>query len=219
MKNIHINDEVSGNATIRKIMKAKASPRNEQILSVEECNLLIRWTEENDPELLIYPVICLFAGLRLNQEATRIDWSSITISRIIVEEKLTKDRQNRIIEPLTPNLVEWIRFIDSKGVKPFPLRNLRRRWHKAKQVVGRKWLHDSMRHSYASYHFAMFGNAVLTAKNLGHTDSMLFRKDYNGAVTMTEAHEFWSIVPKYILGNYPCNNFSSLDYPIQYQFA
>jgi hypothetical protein len=208
-----------GNSTIRKIMKTKASPSDEQILSVKECNLLIRWAEENDPELLIYPVICLFAGLRLNQEATRIDWSSITISRIIVDEKIAKDRQKRIIEPLTSNLIEWIRFIDSKGVKPFPLRNLRRRWDRTKQVLGRKWLHDSMRHSYASYHFAMFGNAELTARNLGHSDSTLLRRDYNGAVTMAEAHKLWSIVPKYILSNYPCNNFSSVDYPIQYQIA
>lgn len=72
---------MSGNPTIRKIMMTKASPREEQILSVDECNLLIRWTEANDPELLIYPVICLFAGLRLNQEVTRIDWSSPTIGK------------------------------------------------------------------------------------------------------------------------------------------
>ena len=200
-------------------MKTKASPGDEQILSVEECDLLIRWTEENDPELLIYPVICLFAGLRLNQEATRIDWASITISSIIVDETIAKNRKKRIIEPLTSNLVEWIRFIDSKVVKPFPLRNFRRRWHRAKQTVGRKCLHDSMRHSYASYHFAMFGNAELTARNLGHPDSTLLRQDYNGAVTMAETHKFWSIVPKHILSNYPCNNFSSVDYPIQYQFA
>ena len=210
---------MSGNPTIRNIMMTKASPREEQILSVDECNLLIRWTEVNDPELLIYPVICLFAGLRLNQEATCIDWPSITISRIIVDETIAKDRQKRIIKPLTPNLVEWIRYIDSKGVKPFPLRNLRSRWDRAKQVLGRKWLHDSMRHSYASYHFAMFGNAELTARNLGHPDSTLLRQDYNGAVTMAEAHKFWAILPKYILSNYPCNNFSSVDYPIQYQFA
>ena len=61
-------------------MKTKASPREEQILSVEECNLLIRWTEEHDPELLIYPIVCLFAGLRLNQEAARIDWSMILMA-------------------------------------------------------------------------------------------------------------------------------------------
>ena len=80
---------------------------------------------------------------------------------------------------MTPNLAEWIGFIDFKGVKPFPIGNLRRRWDRAKQVGEKKRPHDSMRHSYASYHFAMFGNASLIAKNLGYQNSTLFKKDYN----------------------------------------
>ena len=191
--------------------------RIKQFLSVEECHLLLSWTEKNDPDLLVYPVLCLFAGLRSEQEATGIDWPSITISHITVDATITKNGETRIIEPLTPNIVEWIRFIDSKGVNPFPLRNLRRRWDRAKQVLGRKWPHDAMRHAYASYHFAMFGNAGLTSKNLGHPDLTLLRKFYNGAVNQVEARRFWSISPGYGSGNYPCNDLGSLDYPIQYQ--
>ena len=110
-----------------------------QFLSVEECHLLLSWTEKNDPGLLVYPVLCLFAGLRSEQEATGIDWASITISHITVDATIAKDGETRFIEPLTPNLVEWIRFIDSMGVNPFPLKNLRRRWDRVKQVLGRKW--------------------------------------------------------------------------------
>ena len=51
------------------------------------------------------------------------------------------------------------------------------------------------RGSYASYHFAEFNDAGLTAKNLGHPDSTLLRKDYNGAVTKAQAKEFWAIQP------------------------
>lgn len=214
-----LNDAMPSKATRRRIMKAKRSRRKEQVLSVEECHLLLSWTEENDPELLVYPVLCLFAGLRPEQEATGIDWPSITISNITVDATIAKDGETRIIEPLTPNLVEWIRFIDSKSVNPFPLRNLRRRWDRAKQVLDRKWPHDAMRHSYASYHFAMFGNAGLTAKNLGHPDTTLLRKDYNGAITRAQAIKFWSIMPKYCSGNYPSNYLGSEEYPFQYQSA
>ena len=193
--------------------------RIKQFLSVEECHLLLRWTEKNDPDLLVYPVLCLFAGLRSEQEVTGIDWPSITISHITVDAAIAKDGETRIIEPLTPNLVEWIRFIDSKVVNPFPLQNLRKRWDKIKEVLGRKWLPDVMRRSYACYHFAMFGNAGLTAKNLGHPDTTLLRKDYNGAATKVEAGRFFSIIPKDVSGNYPSNNLGSEEYPVQFQFA
>jgi hypothetical protein len=66
---------------------------------------------------------------------------------------------------------------------------------KAKKSIGRDWSHDCLRHSYASYHFAEFNDAGLTAKNLGHPDSTLLRKDYNGAVTKAQAKEFWAIQP------------------------
>ena len=191
--------------------------RMKQFLSVEECHLLLRWTEKNDPDLLVYPVLCLFAGLRSEQEVTGIDWPSITISQITVDAAIAKDGETRIIEPLTPNLVEWIRFIDSKVVNPFPLQNLRKRWDKIKEVLGRKWLPDVMRRSYACYHFAMFGNAGLTAKNLGHPDTNQLTKDYYGVATKVEAGRFWKILPRSESGNYPYNDLGSSNYPIQYQ--
>ena len=58
-------------------MLAKRSRRKEQVLSVEDCVKLIRWVEKNDPGLLVYPVLCLFAGLRLEREATGIDWADV----------------------------------------------------------------------------------------------------------------------------------------------
>ena len=191
--------------------------RIKQFLSVEECHLLLSWKEKNDPDLLVYPVLCLFAELRSEQEATGIDWPSITTSHITVDATIAKDGETRFIDPLTPNLVEWIRFIDSKEVNPFPLKNLRRRWDRVKQVLGRKWPPEAMRRSYACYHFAMFGNAGLTAKNLGHPDTTLFTKYYYGAATKVEAGRFWKILPGSGSGNYPCNDLDSLNYPIQYQ--
>ena len=178
-------------------MLTKRSRRKEQVLSVEECESLLRWVEVNDRVLLVYPVLYLFAGFRPELEATGIEWSDVTPEHITVDASIAKDGETRIIEPLTPNLVEWIGVIRQSSQSPLPLTNLRRRWDRAKQVLDRKWPHDAMRHSYASYHFAMFGNAGLTSKNLGHPDTTLLRKDYNGAVTKAQAKTFWAILPKH----------------------
>ena len=195
---IEVNPVVAampGRATRKRIMLAKRSRRKEQVLSVEDCTKLMRWVETNDPGLLVYPVLCLFAGLRPELEATGIDWADVTLEHITVDASIAKDAETRIIEPLTPNLVEWIRAIRDSSKSPLPLRNLRRRWERAREVLGRDWPHDAMRHSYASYHFAMYRDAGLTAKNLGHPSPTLPRKDYNNAVTRAEAERFWSIAP------------------------
>ena len=119
-------------------MLAKRSRRKEQVLSVENCTKLMRWVETNDPSLLVYPVLCLFAVLRPELEATGID-ADVTLEHITVDASIAKDAETRIIEPLTPNLVEWIRAIRDSSKSPLPLRNLRRRWERAREVLGRCW--------------------------------------------------------------------------------
>ena len=54
-------------------MLTKRSRRKEQVLSVEECESLLRWVEVNDRVLLVYPVLYLFAGFRPELEATGIE--------------------------------------------------------------------------------------------------------------------------------------------------
>ena len=114
----------------------------------------------------------------------------ITTESVIVPEEFAKDNETRIIEPLSDNFIEWIEFIKGREGSFQQVKNLKRKWEKAKKSIGRDW-----RHSYASYHFAEFNDAGLTAKNLGHPDSTLLRKAYNGAVTKAQAKEFWAIRP------------------------
>ena len=95
------------------------------------------------------------------------------------------------------NMIAYNGCLDCQGrvdQGPLPLRDPLRRWG-ARKVLGRDWPHDAMRHSYASYHFAMYRDGGLTPKNLGHPSPTLLRKDYNNAVTRAEAEEFWSIAP------------------------
>jgi hypothetical protein len=41
----------------------------------------------------------------------------------------------------------------------------------------------------------MYRDSGLTAKNLGHPNPTLLRKDYNNAVTREQAKGFWAIAP------------------------
>ena len=96
----------------------------------------------------MYPVLCLFAGLRPELEATGIDWEKVTTSHITVDASIAKYGETPIIELLAPNPIEWIKFIGAIGLNPLPLRKLRRRWERAREVI-ENWPHDAMPHSYS----------------------------------------------------------------------
>ena len=89
-----------GKSRRKRIMLTKRSRRKEQVLSVEDCEKLIRWVEVNDPSLLVYPVLCLFASLRPELEATGIDWVDVTTSHITVDASIAKDGRMERLESL-----------------------------------------------------------------------------------------------------------------------
>ena len=128
-------------------------------------------------------------------EELRTAYGDITAEAITVPEEFAKDNETRFIEPLSANFIKWIKYIKRREGSFQQVANLKRKWNKAKKSIGRDWPHDCLRHSYASYHFAEYNDAGLTAKNLGHPDSTLLRKDYNGAVTKAQAKDFWAILP------------------------
>ena len=52
-----------------------------------------------------------------------------------------------------------------------------------------------MRHSYGSYHLAMFDNAGKTALQMGHRELGTLFEHYRRAVRKKDAAKFWAILP------------------------
>ena len=77
---------------------------------------------------------------------------------------ICQGQQTRIIEPLSANFIKWINHIKRREGSFQKVTNLKRKWNKAKKVIGRDWPHDCLRHSYASYHFAEYNDAGLTSE-------------------------------------------------------
>ena len=181
----------------KKIMNAKRGRRKLQVLTPAEVKKLLSYCEKEEPTLTPYAVLCVFGGLRPEREAPNMIDDDIQEGQIFVTKEIAKDGEDRWIEPLTPNFDKWIRYIKKRDGSFQKVPNLKRKWEKAKKVIGRDWPHDCLRHSYASYHFAHFNDAGLTAKNLGHPNTTLLKNDYNGAVTKAQAKAFWAILPSH----------------------
>ena len=179
----------------KEIMNAKRGRRKLQVLTPAEVQMLLTYCEREEPTLTPYACLCIWGGLRPEREAPNMIDDDITTESVTVPEEFAKDNETRIIEPLSDNFIEWIEFIKGREGSFQPVKNLKRKWEKAKKSIDREWPHDCLRHSYASYHFAMYRDVGLTAKNLGHPNPTLLRKDYNNAVTRSEAARFWEIAP------------------------
>ena len=51
-----------------------------------------------------------------------------------------------------------------------------------------------MRHSFGSYHYALYGDSIATSRELGHKtgDDILF-SHYRALVSQEEAKKYWSL--------------------------
>ena len=177
---------------ISKIEKVKVPPKEITILTPGQLRKLFSVA---DPKIHAYIAIAAFAGLRI-AELDKLHWDQVNLQSGLIEVTATSSKtSSRRHVTIQPNLHEWLfRQPDRVGrVKP---KNLRRLLDAAWNAldIGRPRQND-FRHSFASYHYAMFEKPDQTAMELGHSDTSMLYKHYRELVTKKEAESFWSILP------------------------
>jgi len=206
-------------ADIEKIDERRMANLDEEppVMSPAQVVELLKAARRTDPALLPYIAICLFAGLRPEREAGHLAWSDIG-ETILVRGLHAKDRQRRYVT-IQPVLAAWLaRPFYSRRRGPvagnLPPRNLRKRFEAVRAAAGLfspkpsaeggvdsaksnegKWKHDWMRHTFASYHLALYG-AEKTIAALGHGDYEMLFGHYRALVTREQAEQFWKLTPE-----------------------
>src|SRR5207247_802282 len=126
----------------------------------------------------------------------RLDWSEIDLESDLIEVTAQKSKtaQRRHVT-LQPNLRQWLLPL-RKHSGPVVAENYRRRLAATQRAAGLiDWPHNALRHSFASYHLAHFGNAATTALELGHHDARVTFRHYRELVKPKGAAAYWSISP------------------------
>jgi integrase len=170
-------------------------------LTPDETEALIRSAERNDPALLPYVSLGLFAGIRPN-ELQRLDWRHIDLveSHIEIVPSVSKTGRRRIID-IEPGLAEWLNhFIANYGEaagRVTPLANLRDRLRAIRKAAGlTHWTQDAARHSFASYWLSAHGDINKLVLFLGHGSADMLWRHYHRAVKRKDAEAYWKIVPR-----------------------
>jgi integrase len=178
-----------------------------QILTVEELTSLL---DRVDTRLVPYIAIGAFTGLR-DAEMKKLKWSEIDLDKRQIEVKKWKSKtaQRRFVT-ISDNLLSWLQPHVQASGPVIPLSNspghvgnpssklvyqLRK---KARIEAGMtEWKRNCLRHSFCSYHYAMYEDAGKTAAQAGHTSPATTFANYRELIKggKPEAEKYWAIRP------------------------
>jgi integrase len=172
--------------------KAKVVGEAPGILTVTETARLL---ETASPAMLPYLAIGAFAGLR-RAELERLDWSDVHFDSDLIEvtAKKAKTARRRFVK-MQPNLREWLLPLRKHKGNVTP-EDFDEQFKQARAAAGiADWPNNALRHSFASYHLAHFGNQNALALEMGHTDSGMIFTHYRELVKPKDAERYWNIKP------------------------
>lgn len=180
------------------------SPKDIHVLEPDHARALMLWTEENDPELVPYFALGLFAGLRPDSELKLLKFENINWKEKTIDVKSRKTKKRRHI-PMEDNLIAWLSPYNRKKGFITP-KNFVKRFNAARngaaavmELKSFPWGHDVMRHSYASYYEAFNrdkeGCRDRLVYNLGHTDFGTFDQYYRNDRPARLADLYFHIEP------------------------
>jgi len=167
------------------------------ILSPEQ---VARLLESADEETLPFWAIGAFAGLR-SAEIERLQWEQVNFEDGLIEvtAKSSKTASRRHVK-IEANLHRWLSpHMFQRG--PVCPPGLYPRLLEDRQRAGlTEWPSNALRHSFASYHLARFGNPQATSAELGHMNARVVFQHYRQLVRPEQAERWWKVVPA-ITGN------------------
>ncbi|HSH39032.1 MAG TPA: hypothetical protein VK993_09620 [Chthoniobacterales bacterium] len=177
---------------LRDVARAKEVQSEVGILTVDELTTLL---QSASSETLPFWAIGAFAGLR-RAELERLDWVDVDLEdrHITVRAENAKTAARRIVN-IEPNLLAWLSSYGGLGgpVCP-PNLQLKINDDRARAGLLRGWPQNALRHSFGSYHLAMYQDAAALALQMGNSPAVIFRH-YRELVKRRDAIRYWQIEP------------------------
>lgn len=178
--------------------KPRSKPPERKFLSVENAEKALASVARRQPNLIHFLTLGLFAGIR-PIESLRLTADHINLSTgyIHLTGDITKSHsfKERVV-PINATLRAWLERYPFKG-KPVPTTDIcyvDRAIKECATADGWERTPDNLRHSFATYQFALTGNSAETAMICGHSEAIAM-KHYRGRVTREDAERYFSIVP------------------------
>jgi len=163
-----------------------------EILTIDECAALLRSAAQYKDGLLApYIAVCLFAGLRPDSEAKRLDWKNVNLKDKEIRIKSPKTGRTRTIT-IHQTLGQWLKQFKEKAFRP---PNWRKEFDEVRRAACLKaWPHDVMRHSAISYFWRDCESYGATANYFDNSEAVI-KKHYQGRVSTADMKRFYALTP------------------------
>lgn len=182
----------------------KISQAAPERFTVAECERMLFAGVRDKLPFLLPLVVGLFSGARPGEtRRTSQQDMSLAEERINIPGANSKTHQFRWVR-ITPLLKQWLEFIGKKGngrLVPGGNRDTYEAWRQElAEAAGLKdaWKYDGLRHTNASFDYALRGDFHAVAANLGNAPA-ISRKHYIAPATEAEARQFLALTPEHIL--------------------
>lgn len=197
----------------RKELIGSSGEKEPSILTVDQAARLLNAAREHE-ELKLLPAVTLglFCGIR-TEELKRLEWNNIKDSEsspiVTISGAIAKKRRIRHVE-IPSNALKWLSLcMEREGRITYSEINddYQKRFRRLLKLAGflkqdaegkwqSTWDANAMRHSFGSYHFALYGNSLETSRQLGHraSDQVLF-DHYRALATKEQAERFFALKP------------------------
>lgn len=173
------------------VVKVRLDQTLPGVLTPHEAESLMSTAAEKMPVIVPYLAVSMFAGLRV-REAQELDAGAIT-DHIRVDPEIAKSRRLRNVD-IQDNLHGWLKVFPTQGKLGVP--GLRLKVEKVRRWAGiTNWPNNAFRHSFASYHYALYESDAKTAAQLGQASMDVFFNHYRTLVTKAEAEQYFAIYP------------------------
>jgi len=173
--------------------KVKISNGECEVFTPDEATKLLASAPEDFVPCL---ALGLFAGIR-SAELERLKWQDIDLKQrhIVVGKSAAKTASRRNV-PIVDNLALWLAtYAEQKGnVWPLGRISFHKREQTTAKAAGIRWKRNAMRHSFASYMFAILNDAGRVAGMCGNSPKVIHRH-YKQLCTQADAERFFEIKP------------------------
>jgi integrase len=130
-----------------------------------------------------------------------LSWSDINLVRgyIQIDARNSKTAQRRLIG-ISENLAEWLKPCLTNSEGPLWKKSVTQ-FHVAVRnlhiATGVQRKDNALRHSFGSYHLALYQDAPKTAHQIGHQSPAVLYEHYREVTSPEAAQRYWNICPQH----------------------
>jgi len=169
------------------------------VLPLRACESLLR-TALAVPRFMPFLCLGLFRGMR-RAELERLRWEEVDFAsgEVIAAARKVKTRRRRVVE-ISAQMRAWItaagwtaEMMRSGPVAPA---NLKVKWPQFWRLAKLSaWPHNGLRHTFASMHYAAYGDEAALQAILGQKSADVLHTNYRALKTKREAEKFFGLMP------------------------